>query len=161
MVKKILPWVVFVLLFAMLIIGFSLKDSMNNYLSEMMQKQNSPEIIRSGEALVDSLYNYSANGLQYEITFLEFGATNCSACKRMETVMEEISSKYPKRVNVVFINIMKPESQNLMKYYGIATIPTQVLLDKTGEEFFRHTGFLSSEELIYNFSFSKKNKNNC
>ena len=151
MVKKILPWVVFVLLFVLLIVGFSIKDSMNNYLSGLMQKQASHEIIQSGSLLVDSLYNYSTNGLQYEVTFLEFGATNCSACKRMESVMEEISSKYQKRVNVVFMNIMKPENQNLMKYYGIATIPTQVLLDKNGEEFFRHSGFISATKLESQF----------
>jgi thioredoxin 1 len=38
-----------------------------------------------------------------------------------------------------------------MKYYGIAAIPTQVLLDKTGKEFFRHTGYLSTKELISHF----------
>jgi len=43
---------------------------------------------------------------------------------------------------VVFLNILKPENQLLMKYYGIAVIPTQVLLDKEGEEFFRHSGFI-------------------
>ena len=147
MAKKVLPWIIFILLFALLIIGFSIKDNMNSYLSELMQKQASPEIILSGNALIDSLYNYSANGLKYEITFLEFGASGCSACKRMESVMEEIQSKYSNRVNVVFLNILKPESQILMKLYGIAAIPTQVLLNSEGEEFFRHTGYFSTSEL--------------
>ncbi|VAW22986.1 hypothetical protein MNBD_BACTEROID01-2382 [hydrothermal vent metagenome] len=56
---------------------------------EIMQKQASPEIIHSENALGDSLYNHSVNGLNYEITFLEFGATGCSACKRMESVMDK------------------------------------------------------------------------
>jgi thioredoxin 1 len=147
MLKKVLPWMVFVLLFALLIIGFSLKDSMNNYISEMMINQASPGLTQSGKALVDSLYNYSENNQDYEITFLEFGAKGCSACKRMESVMEEISTKYPKKVNVVFLNVLKPESQNLMKLYGIAAIPTQVLLNRNGKEFFRHTGYISSADL--------------
>jgi len=46
------------------------------------------------------------------------------------------------KLNVVFLNILKPENQLLMKYYGIAVISTQVLLDKEGEEFFRHSGFI-------------------
>ncbi len=146
MLKKVLPWIVFVLLFALLILGFSLKDSMNKSISEWMKTQASPEITQSGNALIDSLYNYSANRLNYEITFLEFGATGCSACKRMESVMEEINSKYAK-TNVVFLNVLKPESQNLMKLYGIATIPTQVLLDINGKEFFRHNGYISSTDL--------------
>ena len=81
------------------------------------------------------------------MTFLEFGAKGCSACKRMETVMSEIRAKYPNRVNVVFLNVMLPENQRLMKYFGVAAIPTQVLLNKEGREFFRHTGYYSTEEL--------------
>lgn len=148
MVKKVLPWVIFSLLFGLLIIGFSQKNNMNKYLSEMMQKQVSPEIILSGSALVDSVYNYTANGLSYEITLLEFGAKGCSACKRMESVLDEIRVKYPSKVNVVFLNVLKPESQDLMKLYGIATIPAQVLLNKEGKEIFRHSGFISAQELF-------------
>ena len=44
-----------------------------------------------------------------------------------------------------------------MKYYGIAAIPTQVLLNKEGKEFFRHTGFYSTEELGKQIRFEKKN----
>jgi thioredoxin 1 len=156
MVKKVLPWIIFILLFVLLIIGFSLKDNMNSYLSELMQKQASPEITLSGNALIDSLYNYSENGLNYEITFLEFGAKGCSACKRMESVMEEVKQQYPDRVNVVFLNILKSENQALMKYYGIAAIPTQVLLNKHGKEFFRHTGYYSTNELQKEFFKSGK-----
>ncbi|RLD67869.1 MAG: hypothetical protein DRI95_04120 [Bacteroidetes bacterium] len=147
MIKKILPWIVFVLLFVLLIIGFRLKDNMTSYMSNIIKEQASPAITNSGGALIDSLYNYSKNDLNYEITFLEFGAKGCSACKRMESVMEEIQNKYPQQVNIVFLNIIKPENQILMKYYGISVIPTQVLLDKNGNEYFRHIGYYSSEEL--------------
>lgn len=159
MLKKILPWIVFILLFALLIVGFSMKDSMNKYLSELMKNQASSEITHSGKAFIDSLYNYSANGSKYEITLLEFGATGCSACKRMESVMEEIHSKPLNRVNVVFLNILLPESQNLMKLYGIAAIPTQVFLNKEGKEFFRHTGYISTVELEQEIN-KHENKNN-
>ena len=151
MIKKVLPWFVLVLLVALLIVGYSMKDSMNNYTSELMKQQASPEIISSGEALVDSLYNYPDNGQPYKITFLEFGAKGCSACKRMEKIMEQTRSAYSSKVNVVFYNVLKPEGQNLMKMYGIAAIPTQILLDKQGKEFFRHTGFISFDELSPNF----------
>ena len=147
MVRKTLPWIVFIAFFALLIIGYSLRDKMNSYVSEMMLKQVSPEMTNSGNALVDSIFNYSANGLDYEITFLEFGSKGCSACKRMESVMEEIGSKYSSQLNVVFLNVLKPESQNLMKLYGIAVIPTQIILDRKGKEFFRHSGYISTDEL--------------
>ncbi len=147
MVKKIFLWVVYVLLFGFIIIGFALKENMNNYLSKMMKAQAGSEIINSGSAYVDSTFNYKKNRLNYQLTFLEFGSTGCSACKRMEKVMDEISKKYPQTVNVVFLNILKPGNQVLMKYFGVASIPTQVLLDKEGNEYFRHTGYYSTEEV--------------
>ena len=156
MVKKILPWVVYVLLFGFIIIGYALKENMNDYLSKVMKAQAGSEIINSGSAYVDSTFNYTKNGLNYQLTFLEFGSTGCSSCKRMEKVMDEIRTKYPQNVNVVFLNILKPENQVLMKYFGVASIPTQVLLDKEGIEYFRHTGYFSTEELdIYINSFPK------
>ena len=147
MVKKILPWVVYMLLFGFIIIGYALKENMNNYLSKMMKAQAGSEIINSGSAYVDSTFNYAKNEKGFQLTFLEFGSTGCSACKRMESVMEEISKKYPQTVNVVFLNILKPKNQVLMKYFGVASIPTQVLLDKDGKEFFRHSGYISAEEI--------------
>ncbi|HPF52664.1 MAG TPA: thioredoxin family protein [Draconibacterium sp.] len=147
MVKKILPWIVVAVFAAVFVAAFVLKDSMNSAISEMMKQQASPEMTDAGQTIIDSLYNYTANGFSFEITFLEFGSKGCSACARMEGVMDEITEKYPAKVNVVFVNVLKPESQLLMKYYGIAAIPTQVLLNKEGKEFFRHTGYISGEEL--------------
>jgi thioredoxin 1 len=126
---------------------FAFKDKLNNYTSNAIRNQAGTEIQKSASVHVDSLYNYSKNGLSYEVSFLEFGAKGCSACKQMETVMSEINAKYPECVNVVFINIMQAENQRLMKYYGIAAIPTQVLLNTEGVEYFRHSGFFSAEEL--------------
>lgn len=150
MVKKILPWIVVGVLAAVFVAAFALKDSMNSAISEMMKQQASPEMKDAGQTEVDSLYNYSISGSSFEITFLEFGSKGCSACARIEGVMDEIREKYPDRVNVVFVNVLKPESQLLMKYYGIAAIPTQVLLNKEGKEYFRHTGFYSFDDLSKN-----------
>jgi len=156
MIKKILPWVVIGIFAAVFVVAFALKDTMNDTISEMMKQQSSPELTSSGEALVDSLYNYTKNGGTYEVTFLEFGSTGCPACKRMESVMDEVRQKYPEKVNVVFLNILKPENQLLMKYYGIAVIPTQVLLDKEGKEFFRHSGYLPTSDIQKEVSRKKE-----
>lgn len=148
MVKKILPLLFMIILATLLILGLAMKKRLNNSLSEVLQQQASPEIMLSAESYIDSLYNYEKNNSGYEITFLEFGAKGCSACKRMEGVMEQIRQKHAGKVKVVFINVLLPESQELMKYYGIAAIPTQILLDKQGMEYFRHTGFISADDLI-------------
>jgi thioredoxin 1 len=133
-------------LFFVFLIAF--KDKLTKIASGMVKAQAGSEIQNSESAFVDSAYNYTKNGLSYEVTFLEFGAKSCSACKRMETVMDEIRAKYPDRVNVVFQNVILPENQRMMKYFGVAAIPTQVLLNKEGKEFFRHTGYYSTDEII-------------
>jgi thioredoxin 1 len=127
-----------------------MKDGMNIRLSKMMQAQSGSEISSSGVTFIDSAFNYAKNGQSFRLTFLEFGA-NCPACKRMEAVMAEIRAKYPQKVNIVFLNILLPENQNLMKYFGVVSIPAQVLLDRNGKEFYRHSGYYSSEDLIKEF----------
>lgn len=148
MLKKVLPWVVFSLLGVILVVGFAAKDKLNNYISKIMKEQATPEEVFSGEALVDSLYNYTKTGAAYEITFLEFGALNCVSCKQMEIVMEQVKQDYPDKINVVFINTMIPENMMMVKYFAIAAIPTQVLLCKNGNEFFRHVGAISTKEIL-------------
>ncbi len=147
MIKKVLPWILMIVLFVFIIFGLVFKDDMNDYLSAQMQELTTPDIAKESDTMKDSLYNYETNGLSYEITFLEFGAMNCSACKRIEKVMEDIRIKYPKRINVVFMNVMDPGNQKLMKFYGISTIPTQVLLNVEGKQYYRHMGYISTIEL--------------
>jgi len=150
MIKKVFPWIVFISFFILLIIGFSSKDEMNKYAANLMQKQASAATIHSGRNIIDSLYNYTKSDLEYKITFLEFGATGCSACKRMESVMHSIKTNYPNHIHVVFRNVSIKENLELMKYYGIASIPTQIFLNKKGEEIFRHTGYISADDIEIN-----------
>jgi len=145
--KKITSIIVFglsVLFFIILVLS---KNKLNEFASQAIKLETGSIVKKEMQQQVDSLYNYAVNEIQYEITFLEFGAKGCSACKRMETVMDKVRNKYPNKVNLVFMNILKPESQDLMKYYGIAAIPTQILLNKDGKEYFRHTGYFSLKEL--------------
>ena len=145
--KQVLSIAFLVLAVLFFVLLFAFKDKLNDFASKSIKAQAGSDIQNSESAFVDSAYNYTKNGLSYEITFLEFGAKSCSACKLMEPVMSEIRTKYPNRVNVVFVNIMLPANHPLMKYYGIAAIPIQVLLNKEGKEVFRHTGYYSAESL--------------
>ena len=61
--------------------------------------------------------------------------------------MDEIKREYRNRVKVVFVNVSQKDNKELVDYFGIVTIPTQVLLNKEGKEYFRHNGYLSAEEL--------------
>ena len=145
--KKLLNILLILLPIAFMIILFSQKDRLTNFLSEEIKSTTGTEIQTSMRMVVDSLYNYQSNNEDYQITFLEFGAKGCVACRKMEFVLDEVRQKYPGKVKVVFLNILQTEHQAMMKYYGVVAIPTQVLLDKNGEEFFRHTGYYSFDDL--------------
>lgn len=151
MKKNILPGIAIAGMLALLIFALASKDKMNDFVSSNMKNQVSGEAKSKAEHTIDSLYNYTLNGRGYQLTFLEFGSEGCISCRKMKTVMEEVKSTYPDKVNVVFMNTMEEESQNLMKMYGIAQIPTQILLDKKGKEFFRHSGYISFEDLAKEF----------
>ena len=139
-------------MFALLIFIFMMKSQLNDYLGNEMKKQQSSTEISSVDMLVDSRFNYSKqSNSAYRFTFLEFGAKGCSTCIMMEKVMEEIRNENGDSINVIFNNILKSENQALMKYYGISAIPTQVLLDENAKEFYRHTGYISSDDLIKKF----------
>jgi len=149
--KLILNLIFLGLIIAFFVALFMFKGNLNNAASSIVLSQATPETISAVSAHIDSVYNYENNVKPYYITFLEFGSIGCSACKRMEKVLKEIQDFYPTKVNVVFINVTKKENNDLLKFYGIAVIPTQVLLNKTGKEFFRHSGYISTKELITHF----------
>lgn len=148
MAKKILIWIVFGSMAVLLILGYFNKNSLNDFISKQMKAQAETETILSSKELINSKYNYSENGKNYEYTLLEFGSTGCAICKQMEDELEKIRKSNLENINVVFLNTIHPENQNMVKYFGIAAIPMQVLLDKSGKEFFKNYGFISAEDLI-------------
>lgn len=133
-----------VLFFAVLLLN---KQNMENYISKIAKQGNTTENNLTTEAKLDALYNYSENNKTFQFTFLEFGAKGCSACMRMEGVMDEIRKNHSDKINVVFYNVLLPENQEYMSYYGVATIPTQIFLDSNGREISRHSGYISTNEI--------------
>ena len=142
--KTYIPVALIILMFLSLIIFH--KD-IATYISQSKIEQLSANTKKSISDSIAQKYNYHHNGETYDYTFIEFGSTGCHSCRQME----EVKGK----VNIVFINLMEPESKRFFEYYGVATIPTQVLLDKKGKEFFRHTGFYSADELSTHFTTKK------
>lgn len=127
------------------------RDILIRYASRnMTDRMEQSEKNAVGDSL-SALYDYNTNKKSYEYTFLEFGSVGCHSCRQMEDVMETVKQEYGSRVNVVFVNVSLKKNRDFVDYFGIATIPTQVLLDKNGKEFFRHSGFLSTEDLSKHF----------
>ncbi len=147
MPRKILIWIVFGGMSLLLVVGFFKKDSLNDFISKKMVKNENPKITEYAAELIDSKYNYSKNDLDYDFTLFEFGSNNCVPCKQLEPVLEEIRISEKLKVNVVFMNTLKPENLIFMKYYGISAQPMLILLDKEGKDIFRHNGFISTNDL--------------
>ncbi len=83
-----------------------------------------------------------------KVTFVELGSESCIPCRMMKPVMEKIRSQYSGQVRVVFYDVWSAEGRPQAVNFGIRAIPTQVFLDANGNEFFRHEGFFSEEEIV-------------
>ena len=81
------------------------------------------------------------------VTFVELGSVNCIPCKKMQPVMKAIEEKYGKQVQVIFYDVWKADQKKYARQYGIRLIPTQVFMDKNGQEIFRHEGFFPEEDI--------------
>ena len=88
------------------------------------------------------------NESKIKVTFVELGSVKCIPCKMMQPIMKEIEEEYKGQVKVVFYDIRTSEGRPYAKEYGIRVIPTQVFLDKDGNEYFRHEGFFAKDELV-------------
>jgi thioredoxin 1 len=157
MARKNSLWIVFGGMAVLLFAAFLLKGALNDLISVNMAKSTSEETLVSVKEIIDSNYNYSKNGMDYEYTLLEFGSTGCAVCKQMETEIGKVKASKSSKINVIFLNTNHPENQEFVKYFGISAIPMQVILDKTGAEFFKHYGFISAEELIKKTAQHKSN----
>lgn len=80
-------------------------------------------------------------------TFIEIGSVMCIPCKQMQPVMKAVEKRYGSQLTVLFYDIGKPDQRQIAEKYLVRMIPTQVFLDRTGREFFRHEGFLSEEQI--------------
>jgi thioredoxin 1 len=84
----------------------------------------------------------------YKVTFIELGSVKCIPCKEMQPVMRSIEKKYGSQVKVVFHDVWTAAGKEAAKQFVFDVIPTQIFLDKTGKEYFRHEGFFSEKELV-------------
>ncbi len=71
-----------------------------------------------------------------EMVLMNFGASWCPPCRKMEPVLAELKTENP---NVGILNIDAGKEQELMKAYSVKQIPTYILY-KNGEEVWRTSG---------------------
>lgn len=80
-----------------------------------------------------------------KVTFIELGSVNCIPCKMMQPVMKTIEEEFGSQIEVVFYDVWKDPAP--ARKYGIRVIPTQVFLEESGKEFFRHQGFFPKADI--------------
>ena len=126
----------------LILVSSSLFCSQNS--GEQANKPKSEQKAKNEENLIinDEQLDFS----KHRVTFIELGADKCLPCKAMQPVMLEIAQEYKGTIQVVFYDVWK--IPKYAKDYGIQLIPTQVFIDKDGEEIFRHVGFFAKDEII-------------
>ena len=77
---------------------------------------------------------------------VDLGSTTCIPCKMMAPVLDELGKEYAGRMHVEFINVN--ENPDAGKPFGIKLIPTQVFIDASGKELWRHEGFISKQDIL-------------
>jgi thioredoxin 1 len=81
-----------------------------------------------------------------KVVMVELGSIGCRPCEQMKPVMEKLRTNYRGKLEVIFVDVRKDRENG--RRFGVTMIPTQVFLDKTGKEFFRHSGFFDYGEIV-------------
>jgi thiol-disulfide isomerase/thioredoxin len=81
---------------------------------------------------------------------IDLGADKCVPCKMMAPILEELKEEYRGMFEVIFIDVWKDPQPG--RQYKIRVIPTQIFLDGSGNELFRHEGFFSKQDILNKWS---------
>lgn len=77
---------------------------------------------------------------------VDLGSDRCVPCKQMAPILEALSREYDGVLHVEFIDVWKDAEAG--QEWGVRVIPTQIFLDSSGAERFRHEGFYGREEIL-------------
>lgn len=89
--------------------------------------------------------NYAATIDQQGVVLVEFFATWCGHCQRMEPIVEQVKELLAGKAQVVQVDIDK--YQEAASEAGVDATPTFILF-KDGKEVWRHAGEIDGEVLL-------------
>lgn len=79
---------------------------------------------------------------------IDLGRGKCIPCKRMAPILKELADVYQGRAIIEVIDIGEPGGREMASRYKVRMIPTQIFLDREGNEVWRHEGFLPREDIV-------------
>ena len=80
------------------------------------------------------------------VIMVDLGAAECTPCKMMAPILEELKKEYDGKADIIFIDVWKDPAQ--AKKFRVRAIPTQIFFDAEGREFYRHTGFMDKKRIV-------------
>lgn len=96
-------------------------------------------------SLTDStFYEFTLQNYSMPILVM-FTSSRCGPCKAMYPLIESLKNEIP----VIFTKVNTDENPNLLRFFGIQSVPTLLLVDKGMP--LRKIGFLSTKQEVINF----------
>jgi thioredoxin 1 len=83
------------------------------------------------------------NGLP---ALIDLGSNSCVPCQMMEGELERLENVTAGQLDVQVIDVNR--NGQAARDFGIRVIPTQVFLSESGEELFRHEGYMSFDDMM-------------
>jgi thioredoxin 1 len=124
------------------------KDKLNCAITNYKLRNSDIEINQTDSAKFLAQFHNTDKSKDFELSLIEFGGYGCKPCMKMDTVLADLGKKYGEKLNIKIIRVTEKEGRKTAKYFSVNEIPTQIIIDRNGIEIFRHTGFLSKDELI-------------
>ena len=79
------------------------------------------------------------------VTFVTFSADGCQPCRMMEPALKKLDQEFEGRAAIRELNTS--EYPELVPYFRIAAVPTQILYDKDGKELGWHQGYMDEPSM--------------
>ena len=98
------------------------------------------DIGRAEEAM-----DFSGLPIKGMVTMIDLGAKKCIPCKMMAPILVKMEKEYQGKASIVFIDVWKHKGQ--AQRFQIRAIPTQIFFDVSGDEVYRHVGFMGEKEI--------------
>ena len=95
------------------------------------------------EHVSDSTYAEQVEGSEIPVV-LDFGATWCGPCKKIEPVLDELSKEYTDKVR--FLKVDVGEAPETARKFGVMSVPTVIFM-KSGEPVHRFSGVQSKDKI--------------